>query len=224
MRSAHSDGLLRIPPVPAFALRSRVAGGQSLIESTLAILLVCLLLTGLLQVSQLFAAREVLHHAAARGARARTVGFNWAMVEKTVMVGAIANAGKLDNADYVPAHNDVLENKIRTEHAGAVWDYVLAKQPDSDQHRWERDRIPDFLGSDNIDEGRAVLDYEHWDDIGSDHSAMTTNMALVRVRVWQNYPLTMPAHRAFYAGDSIPMEGNSFIENHYSAYLDDAGL
>ena len=61
----------------------------------MAVALICLIFMGLLQISELFAAREILNHAAARGARARAVGFNWFMVEKAVRVAAIPNAGKM---------------------------------------------------------------------------------------------------------------------------------
>jgi len=186
-------------------------------------LVVCLLLAGLIQVSQLHAAREVLHHAAARGARAKTVGFNWSMVEKTIRVGCIPNAGRLIEPD-VPRVDQDLRDALASMRPGEVWDFALAKQPESDQHRIERTRIPDFLGSDSLDDGFAVLNYEDWDAIYSDHRAATTNMALIRVRVWQDYPLKMPAHRAFYAGDEVRMEGSSAIENHYAAYLDDQML
>ena len=74
--------------------------GQSLVESCLVIGLTCLLFFGLLQISQLFAAREVLYHAAARGARAKTVGFNRWMVTKAVRVGAIPNAGRMLVPEY----------------------------------------------------------------------------------------------------------------------------
>jgi hypothetical protein len=187
-------------------------------------LVVCLLLTGLLQVSQLFAAREVLHDAALRGARAKTVGFDWNMVEKAVMVGSIPNAGRLISPDYQPVPAQRLIDLIENDRAGAVWDYALKKQPDSDQHRWERNRIPDFLGSQTIDEGRGRLDYEDWDGIHSDHVSATTNMALVAVSVWQDYPLRMPAHRTFYRGDAIRMEADAMMENHYEAYMIDEGL
>ena len=54
--------------------------------------MICVIFMGIFQVSQLAVAREVLHHAAARGARARSVGFNAFMVQKSVRVAAIPNA------------------------------------------------------------------------------------------------------------------------------------
>src|ERR1035437_1927236 len=80
---------------PSQALHVR--RGQAIIESSLVLALVCLVLFGLFEISQLFAAQEILDYAAARGARAETVGFNRFMVEKTVRVGAIPNAGRLIN-------------------------------------------------------------------------------------------------------------------------------
>ena len=69
--------------------------GQSLVESCLVIALISFIFMGLFQISRLSAAREVLQHAAARAARARTVGFNAWMVPKVVRVAAIPNAGRM---------------------------------------------------------------------------------------------------------------------------------
>jgi hypothetical protein len=146
------------------------------------------------------------------------------MVEKAVMVGAIPNAGRITSDDYVVDPNPGLLSRLQNSRAGEVWDYALRSQPDSNRHRWERNRIPDFLKAGDIEDGRSLLDYEDWDTIGSDHVAATTNAALLRVSVWQDYPLKMPAHRAFYAADFLRMEENSWIENHYENYMIDEGL
>ena len=63
--------------------------GQALIESCLAIIVLCLVFAGLFQISQLFAAKEILDYSASRGARAKAVGFNEWMVRKVARVAAI---------------------------------------------------------------------------------------------------------------------------------------
>ena len=50
--------------------------GQAVMETFIVVLVVGVLLFGLLQTAVVFSGREVLHHAAARAARARAVGFN----------------------------------------------------------------------------------------------------------------------------------------------------
>jgi len=60
--------------------------GASLIEACLALAIICLVFLGMFQVSRVLAARDTLNHAAARAARARTVGFNRWMVLKVAQV------------------------------------------------------------------------------------------------------------------------------------------
>ena len=69
-------------------------GGQAMLETLLVMLVLCLLFFGLLQVALVFNAREVLHHSAARAARARAVGFNDWMTTKAQRVAAIPNSGR----------------------------------------------------------------------------------------------------------------------------------
>ena len=49
-----------------------------------------------LQLSQIFSAQEVLDYAAGRGARAKAVGLDDFMVHKTVRIGSIPNAGRME--------------------------------------------------------------------------------------------------------------------------------
>lgn len=171
--------------------------GQSLIESCLVLIMVCIVFFGVFQISQLFAAQEVLQYAAARGARAKVVGFNQFMVRKTVRVGAIPNAGQLMN----PA----------TPGGPAA------------QHAVEAARIPLYLGGENEGQLRSILDYEDWDTIGlprsSDKGDGTLEMSIRQNVTLLRYPL----HRLYYAGDSIAMEGESTLDNHAPLYLDDWG-
>jgi len=76
----------------AFCLSS---SGQALIESCIVIALICLILAGFFQLSQIYSSKIVALHACARGARAKTVGFNQSMVSKVVRTAAIGNAGKM---------------------------------------------------------------------------------------------------------------------------------
>lgn len=159
--------------------------------------LVCLCFFGVFQISQLFAAQEVLNYAAGRGARARTVGFNRFMVYKTIRVGAIPNAGRLVN----PAYS-----------GGPSQEYAL-----------EAARIPLYLGGENWGRLDAILDYDAWDTIDAG-TAFSMGDGTLRQKVDQDIPLRYPFHRAFYAADSMPLSGTSDLDEHYSLYLEEEGL
>lgn len=199
--------------------------GQSLIETCLAVALLCLLFFGLFQVSQVFAAREVLYHAAARGARARAVGFNHWMVTKVIRVAAIPNAGRMTEPVYENV-NPALRTLVQTASPGEVWDTAVAATPVSAQYDIERARIPEYLDTWNWPRADYILNYEDWDSI---HLTITGAGLLpegalaptVQVRVHQEYPLRAPMHRAYYAADSVALSGESELENHYALYLDD---
>ena len=170
--------------------------GQSLIESCIVLAVICLVFFTVFQISQLFASQEILDYAAARGARARTVGFNHFMVYKTIRVGAIPNAGVLINPAY----------------AGGP----------SQEHVLDRARIPLYLGGQNQGVLNAILDYADWDTVGFGTSFSLSDGTL-RQTVSQQVPLKYPFHRAFYNADSISLGGTNTLDEHYTLYLDDLG-
>ena len=103
--------------------------GQSLIESCLTIFLICLIFAGLFQLSQVFAAREILDYASICGARAKTVGFNRWMVRKVVRSAAIANAGKMIVPELEENDSEIRELvAIQSPH----WLYNIAWTPDGE--------------------------------------------------------------------------------------------
>ncbi len=180
---------------------------------------------GLLQISEIFAAREILNHAAARGARCKTVGFNWFMVEKSVRVASIPNAGKM----LTPAFENTdtaLRTMVETMKPGELWEETLRATPSSLQYNLERARIPEYMGSWNRPRAGHILDYENWDTVRSDHGVISppvpgASASTVSVNTYQDYPLWVPMHRAFYRGDSIRLSGTFTMESHYELYIDD---
>ena len=168
--------------------------GQALIESCIVIGLICLLLMGLFQLVQLFMAREILDYAAARGARAKSVGFSDFMVEKTVRIGAIANAGEL----LVP------------ERTG--------NGPWAQWTGFESPRIPHYLQGDEW-ELQFTLDYALWDTIRWSYSAPAS--AILHFEVHQDLPLMFFSNvfRAFISDSAVPLQGVADIESHYPLYL-----
>lgn len=175
--------------------KSKIAanGGQALIEACIVIGLICLLLCGLFQLSQIYSAKEIALYACARGARAKIVGFNDFMVEKAVLVGTIPNAGKM----------------TFPETAGGP----LA------QMAIERGRIPLYLAAEwNMLDG--ILQYEDWDTIGYYYP---NDFALdLQFSVSQDLPLRyFPAvFRAFYAADFFPLNTELSMDNHAALYLE----
>ena len=198
--------------------------GQSLIEACLAIVLICLIFMGMVQISQLFAAREILDYAAGRSLRAKTVGLNSWMVEKCAMVAAIPNAGRIE----APAFTNVdltLQAQVSTLSPGALWDWVLSEaSPPNLQFPLENARIPYFLGADDVADAYTILDYEDWDSVDSDVSASGLDGSMLNALTTQSYPLRMPLHRAFYADDEVNLQGEARMENHYPLYLEDLDL
>lgn len=210
--------------------------GESLIESCFALLLVLLIFLGIFQISQAYAAREVLCHAAARGARAKTVGFNEWMVLKCIRVAAIPNSGRLRNP--APPQDPVISTMLATMKPGALWDAAVRMTPHSLQYDLEMPRIPQYLGSDYPNTAQSILDYDEWN--GNSLWRTVTPIAAplgattpgIKVTVSQQYPMKIPMHRTFYAPapassgnyDRLPLSGESTLESHYSLYLDDENL
>ncbi len=180
-----------------FTPRDRRAG-QSLIESCLVMAVVCLVFFGVFQISQLFAAQDILDYAAARGARAKAVGFNRFMVFKTIRVGAIPNAGPL----------------LEPSHSGGPLGQLAVETP----------RVPLYLGAENWGDLDGVLRYKAWDSVGIGQPDLLAG-DMLHMEVPQDMPfLSNGIHRAFYSGDSVSLRGESFMDAHYSLYLEEQNL
>lgn len=222
------------PRTPERAVAS-ARGGQSMIESVVVMLVVCLLLFGMLQLAHAFAASEVLRHAAARAARARAVGFNGWMVTKTLRAAAIPNAGRM----LVPAgdfSDPSLHRAVATLSSGDLWDWSLRDAAASPRAAVERARIGDYMESVNEERADQILDYEDWDAIdgrglgGGNLAALPASTLQVEVR--QPYALAIMV-RALYdwVGALTPpldsgvinLGADYRIENHYPLYLEDEG-
>ncbi len=195
--------------------------GASLIEACLAMALICLIFLGLFQVSRVVAARDILNHAAARAARARTVGFDDWMVEKVVRVATIPNAGLM----LAPAYTNeapALQASLANDSAGVLWDKVLGGNlwPLFIQVGLEIARVPVYLGTQNEWQAQNILDYAEWDSIDVDMDGGPL-APLLTVHVSQLYPMQVPGSSSFYADGQVPLQGTAEIENHYPLYLDE---
>ncbi len=199
--------------------------GQSLIEACLAVAILCLVFMGFFQVSQLIAARQVLYHSAARGARAKMVGFNRFMVEKVLRVAAIPNAGRMTEPD-IPNEDAALRQWLSDAPVGTLWDRVLRAGADqAPVHAIEQARIPEYLGSPYWAWADSVLNYEHWHTVRGTVPGFLADAVPFEVRVMQTVDLQrlfgVSLHRAFYDRDTLPLEGVSRLEAHYPLYIED---
>ena len=134
--------------------------------------------------------KEILYHAVAMLARARTVGWNDFMMHKVAR--HLLTAGRMESPeiDGGPAA----------------------------QRAIEQSRIPLYLGAEHSGQLYEILDYEDWDTFNYPSIAPFDN--LIRVQISQSFPLRTAMHRAFYAADSVYLNGDAFIANHYDLYLD----
>jgi hypothetical protein len=226
-RSENAPHLFRVGQL----LRSRrMLSGQSLIESCLVIAILCLVLFGGMQVSQLYMAHEVLDNAALCGARARSVGLNDFMVDKTIRVASIPVAGRLVRPAYVSNPYSIIPaapNRI-----GGAWDTALRSEPSSDQFRVEYIAIESYFSANDGGQASGFLDYEleHLDQWGRvketvDFANVVTKRInetsdAVEVTVKHRYPLNWPFHQAFFDGDVDLLVGKATIEKHYDLYLE----
>lgn len=104
-----------------------------MLETVLAVLFVTFLFLGLFKLSHMLTGKILLEHAAMRVARARSVGMNAFMCQKTARVAVLPVAGK----------------RLWPQDDGIAW-------------AMERFRVPIYMGTPNEAVARGVLEYEGW--------------------------------------------------------------
>jgi hypothetical protein len=206
--------------------------GAAIVESCLAIIMLCLILFGLLQVSYLIMARDVISFTAFASARALAVGMSAEFVERVAHVTTIPTAGPSYNSGRMD--NDSLGDPGTV---GARWDLAVATTPGSDQFWYEHTIIPYYLGADDESDLDGLLNYYYW--ITSDTEVAVQSSAAgsekAEVTVSQNVPLAFPfAAVFFYDADKamvlsgsgtyeeVPVyeiEQSFYMENHSALYL-----
>ena len=204
--------------------------GQAIIESCLVIIFLCVLFLGLFQLMHAFVSREILYHAAACAARAKTVGLNYWMVQKTMRVAAIPNAGTLTEP-VISQVDPVLVSALATMNPGALWDMALVNSPRSPIVSTELTRIPDYLTNEGETSAQNILDYSDWNTITCGQSMMLNsgNAGTLTVQVQQPHELLLSLEWVL-TGDlqfsahsitNITLSRSYTIEAHYPLYLDD---
>lgn len=204
--------------------------GQAMIESVFVIILACLCFFAFFQYANLFAAKAVLSHAAARAARSRAVGFNQWMVEKSARVAAIPASGRR----LIPALAGIdpaIADALRRNRVGEIWDLALHASTRSPGAQLEVGRIPDYMDSINNPTAENLLDYELWDalsvDIDEPLNLDGAAAGSLRVTVRQRHPLLISLSSLAEGelrdaqGEDLALEGFFSIESHYPLYLED---
>ncbi len=209
-----------------------------MVESLVVMLVVLALLFGLLQVAHAFANREILVHAAARAARARTVGFNRWMCEKVLRVAAIPASGRMIEPKIDGSFDSGLQDAVATKKGWRLWDWAVSASPASERGELEAARIPDYLASENSERAEYILDYELWDKLsssglGGGGSSTISDENTLTVTASQKYPVSIFIRMlndwvGFVAGgkegrDEFTLKGEFNIESHFPLYLDDEG-
>lgn len=200
----------------------RVAGA-TLIESCIVVMLLCLVLFAGVQVSRIYASKEILDYSAMAGARAKAVGLNDFMVYKVVRVASIPNAGRLRNPHVDSASGSAYN--WQGGRPGHLWDQaVAANAPASPQYNAEITRVPFYLGAEHYGHLPAILDYEDWNTVDLSQDFAEDNRQ-AHVNVSQSVPLTFPFRAAFYDEEDVRLRaGDRFsrgarMANHAELYL-----
>ncbi len=164
-----------------------------MIETIVVLFFVCLVFFAVYEYANLLTARTVLDYAAARAARARTVGFNDFMVTKTVRVATMSTAGRCLTQD---------------DDGGDLSTGALVS------------RMGSYLESEYEADVRGILDFALWDGahLGWSCSEPGGAVSELTMRVWQRRPLyggAAPDEDAALHS----LEGRAEIEGHYPFYL-----
>lgn len=196
MRQANSNRLLHTwHPLRRTALACRK--GQAMLESLIVLLVLVAALFFFYDFAYVTVARLVLNNAAARAARAETVGFDDFHRTKGFRVAMIPVAGER----FVPEHE-----------YQDVWDTGI-----------ELIYIRNYLSCRSWADAYGTLDYDGWYRV--DHQAKRTNDKC-RIEAQYKIPKTMPTKLAelfgiVSAADEEIITTTWEIENHASLYLKD---
>jgi len=194
----------------------RDASGQSILESLLCSIILCILLVGLLQIFHLTVAKLLTDYSAFRTARSYCVGFRDYLQERSARVGAIGASGKIISPDN-----------------GAFADPMA-------QFAAEELMIPEYIS------GTRWLEYEYWQGenqydaayfdsatppqthISDSHSLNAQGSVVMNV-VFTDYPFPFfdlfDKNRVVFdsVGKSTDVVGSSRLMNHASSYLAGGG-
>ncbi len=171
--------------------RSGRRKGQAMVETVVVMFVLCLVFFLVYEYANLLVAHTVVNYAAARAARARTVGFNDFMITKTVRVATASVAGKCRSQD----------GKGSALSTGAL----VSRMGSYLESEWEADT-------------KGILDFDLWDSdkLGWSADEPGGENAELTIHVWQRRPLYDTGDDA---EDLHEVRGEAGIESHYPLYL-----
>ncbi|MBR4654520.1 MAG: hypothetical protein IKO72_14265 [Kiritimatiellae bacterium] len=163
-----------------------------MLESIIAMFFLCLVFFLVVDYAELLRTRTILDYAAARGARARAVGFNDFMVTKTVRIASMAAAGE-----------------CRTARESSISPTV----------GFLSSRAGSYLEAEYESDTKGILDFALWDPsvfgwhADESHGGSQADIAF---EVHQLHPLVsgLPG-----SPEAATMRGSAKIESHYPYYL-----
>ena len=170
-------------------MRSGRRKGQAMVETVVVMFFLCLVFFLVYEYANLLTAHTVVNYAAARAARARTVGFNDFMITKTVRVATASVAGEcLSQDDF---GNDLSTGTIVS-------------------------RMGSYLEAENDAYTKGILDFELWDPVklGWTADEPKGENAELTIHVWQRRPLYDSDDE-----ELREVRGEAGIESHYPLYL-----
>ena len=163
-----------------------------MLESIIALFFLVFVFFLVLDYAELLKTRTVLDYAAARGARARAVGFNDFMVTKTVRIATMPVAGECYTAKELGRYPD----------AG----FLIS-------------RSGSYLESEYENETKGILDFELWNPCKLSWSAVEScngQQGDVYLTVRQRHPLLSGIRSCC---NEVTVEGKAQTESHYCFYL-----
>ncbi len=171
--------------------------GSAMVESCIVMALLCLILFGILQVSYVVSARNVIRYSAVATARAAAVGLNDFMLYKVSHYTAIPAAGP------VRTPSGFGRERPEGESAGALWGNAISRKntPRSQLGEYEV-AVREAYHLAEVAEHNLILDYDNWQREETDvkFSVEEDNkLDMLHVEVKQNVPLVLPFARVFFS-------------------------
>lgn len=204
-----------------------------MVESSVVMVLLCLVLFGILQVSYVVAARNVVNYTAIATARAASVGLNDFMLYKVSHYASIPAAGPVRTPSGFGA------TRPGGRSVGAMWDNAIARdnEPVSELGAYEI-AVKEAYHMAGPAGFRSILDYENWqrDETGPRVGCERDydGNHVIRLEVEQTVPLVLPFSRVVFGhlplvdatrGDHVgsypgkKITATAFIEDHSELYL-----
>ena len=168
--------------------------GQAIVESVIAMLLLCLILFGLLQLFTLMVAQMTAEFSTFYTAKSRSVGFANYLVQRNSRSSIIAASGNI------------------------TWPEQHSFNTPMEQFGIETFRIPEY------NSGRRWLDYENWRGSNDEGTTVSLNSSsssgIVKTKVgFSDFSLNFPMRSAFTTSESVDIQGEVSLIDYSEVYL-----